>query len=295
MRLILILFLTTGIMACQQQSDTAADTSSPLVVTNTGAAGPKLYIFDCGRMRLVSVEAFNLKETDTDVRELSAPCYVVDHPKGQLLWDAGLPSEFAQTDGPVTREDGMTNWLEETLASQVARMDLGFDMGSLEYVAFSHIHWDHVGASNDITSGTWLVQQGDYDAAHADGNLSVPAVQPDLLVSIKERPTLVLNGDYDVFGDGTVQLIAAEGHTPGHQVLLVDLAETGPVVLSGDLYHFQFSRANRVVPLFNVDADRTLQSMDKIEALVTMTGADFWLQHDASLFDSQRKAPRFYQ
>jgi hypothetical protein len=119
-------------MACQQQSDTAADTSSPLVVTNTGAAGPKLYIFDCGRMRLVSVEAFNLKETDTDVRELSAPCYVVDHPKGQLLWDAGLPSEFAQTDGPVTREDGMTNWLEETLASQVARMDLGFDMGSLE-------------------------------------------------------------------------------------------------------------------------------------------------------------------
>ena len=60
MRLILILFLTTGIMACQQQSDTAADTSSPLLVTNAGAAGPKLYIFDCGRMRLVSVEAFNL-------------------------------------------------------------------------------------------------------------------------------------------------------------------------------------------------------------------------------------------
>ena len=295
MRLILILFLTTGIMACQQQSDTAADTSSPLVVTNTGAAGPKLYIFDCGRMRLVSVEAFNLKETDTDVRELSAPCYVVDHPKGQLLWDAGLPSEFAQTDGPVTREDGMTNWLEETLASQVARMDLGFDMGSLEYVAFSHIHWDHVGASSDVTSGTWLVQQGDYDAAHAEDNLSVPAVQPELLASIKKRPTQVVNGDHDVFGDGTVQLIAAEGHTPGHQVLLVDLVETGPVMLSGDLYHFQFSRANRVVPLFNVDAERTLQSMDKVEALVAETGADFWLQHDASLFDSQQKAPGVYK
>jgi N-acyl homoserine lactone hydrolase len=56
---------------------------------------PSLYVFDCGRIRLASVEAFNLKETDTDVRELSAPCYVVDHPKGQLLWDAGLPSELA--------------------------------------------------------------------------------------------------------------------------------------------------------------------------------------------------------
>jgi len=195
----------------------------------------------------------------------------------------------------VTRPDGLSNTLSETLASQMARMNLGFDMSSLEYVAFSHIHWDHVGASNDVESGTWLVQQGDYDAAHAEGNMSVPAVQAELLTSIKKRPTQVLNGDHDVFGDGTVRIIAAEGHTPGHQVLFVDLEDTGPIVLAGDLYHFQFSRANRVVPLFNVDAEQTLRSMDKVEALVAETGADFWLQHDASLFDSQQKAPGFYR
>ena len=288
---LLVLLLSIGLIACQQQSDTEAE--APEAASN--ATGPKLYVFDCGRIRLASVEGFNLKETDTDVRELSAPCYVVDHPKGQLLWDAGLPSELAAAEGWVVRPDGLSNTLDETLASQMARMGLGFDMGTLEYVAFSHIHWDHVGASNEVASGTWLVQQGDYDAAHAEDNLNVPAVQPELLVGIKERPTQVLNGDHDVFGDGTVQLIAADGHTPGHQVLFVDLAETGPVVLSGDLYHFQFSRANRVVPLFNVDAERTLQSMDKVEALVAMTGADFWLQHDASLFDAQQKAPGFYE
>ena len=291
MRQLLILFVSIGLIACQQQSDTAAE--APVAASE--ATAPKLYVFDCGRIRLASVEAFNLKETDTDVRELSAPCYVVDHPEGQLLWDAGLPSELAAVEGWVTRPDGLSNTLDETLASQMARMGLGFDMGSLEYVAFSHIHWDHVGASNDVASGTWLVQQGDYDAAHAEDNLNVPAVQPELLVGIKERPTQVLSGDHDVFGDGTVQLIAADGHTPGHQVLFVDLAETGPVVLSGDLYHFQFSRVNRVVPLFNVDAERTLQSMDKVEALVTMMGADLWLQHDASLFESQQKAPGFYR
>ena len=291
MKRLLILFLSTGLIACQQQSDTAAE--APVAGSDT--IGPKLYVFDCGRIRLPSVEAFNLQETDTDVRELSAPCYVVDHAKGQLLWDAGLPSEVAAAEGWVVRPDGLANTLDETLASQMQRMSLGFDMDTLEYVAFSHIHWDHVGASNDVTSGTWLVQQGDYDAAHAEGNMRVPAVQPELLVGIKERPTQVLSGDHDVFGDGTVQLIAADGHTPGHQVLFVDLAETGPVVLSGDLYHFQFSRVNRVVPLFNVDAKRTLQSMDKVEALVTMTGADFWLQHDASLFESQQKAPGFYR
>ena len=288
---LLILFLSTGLIACQQQSDTA--TEAPVAGSDT--TGPKLYVFDCGRIRLPNIEAFNLQETDTNVRELSAPCYVVDHAKGQLLWDAGLPSEVAAAEGWVVRPDGLANTLDETLASQMQRMSLGFDMDTLEYVAFSHIHWDHVGASNDVTSGTWLVQQGDYDAAHAEGNMSVPAVQPELLVGIKERPTQVLSGDHDVFGDGTVQLIAADGHTPGHQVLFLDLAETGPVVLSGDLYHFQFSRVNRVVPLFNVDAERTLQSMDKVEALVTMMGADLWLQHDASLFESQQKAPGFYR
>ena len=291
MKRLLILFLSTGLIACQQQSDTAAE--APVAGSDT--TGPKLFVFDCGRIRLPNIEAFNLQETDTDVRELSAPCYVVDHAKGQLLWDAGLPSEVAAAEGWVVRPDGLATTLDETLASQMQRMSLGFDMDTLEYVAFSHIHWDHVGASNDVTSGTWLVQQGDYDAAHAEGNMSVPAVQPELLVGIKELPTQVLSGDHDVFGDGTVQLIAADGHTPGHQVLFVDLAETGPVVLSGDLYHFQFSRVNRVVPLFNVDAERTLLSMDKVEALVTMTGADFWLQHDASLFESQQKAPGFYR
>ena len=288
---LLILLLSVGLAGCQQQSESAADAA---VAVSGDAPGPKLYVFDCGRIRLASVEAFNLKETDTAVRELSAPCYVVDHPKGQLLWDAGLPSELAESDGWVRLDDGLSNTLDETLASQMIRMGLGFDMSSLEYVAFSHIHWDHVGASNDIASGTWLVQQGDYDAAHAEDNLSVPAVQPELLVSIKQRPTQILSGDHDVFGDGTVQLIAAGGHTPGHQVLFVDLQDTGPVVLSGDLYHFQFSRANRVVPLFNVDAQRTLASMDKVEALVADTGANFWLQHDANLFDSQQKAPVFY-
>ena len=291
MKRLLILFLSTGLITCQQQSDTAAE--APVAGSDT--TGPKLFVFDCGRIRLPNIEAFNLQETDTDVRELSAPCYVVDHAKGQLLWGAGLPSEVAAAEGWVVRPDGLANTLDETLASQMQRMSLGFDMDTLEYVAFSHIHWDHVGASNDVTSGTWLVQQGDYDAAHAEGNMSVPAVQPELLVGIKERPTQVLSGDHDVFGDGTVQLIAADGHTPGHQVLFVDLAETGPVVLSGDLYHFQFSRVNRVVPLFNVDAERTLQSMDKVEALVTMMGADLWLQHDASLFESQQKAPGFYR
>jgi hypothetical protein len=72
-------------------------------------------VFDCGRTRLASVEAFNLKDIDSAVRDLSAPCYMVDHPNGQLLWDAGLPSELAEAECWVVRPDGLSNTLDETL------------------------------------------------------------------------------------------------------------------------------------------------------------------------------------
>ena len=117
---------------------------------------------------------------------------------------------------------------------------------------------------------------------------AVPAYDPALFAEIRKRRTRVLDGDFDVFGDGTARLISAMGHTPGHQVLYLELAEFGPLILSGDLYHFRISREQRRVPMFNVDKDLTLTAMDKIEALVASTGATFWIEHDAALFKPSR-------
>ncbi len=255
----------------------------------------RLYVFDCGRVSFESVAGFGLAETDTASREVAVPCYIIDHPEGQLLWDAGLPSALANQGQWVRRGDGFEVHLTTTLAHQLQAMDLGFGLDSLEYVAFSHIHWDHVGAANDITSGEWLVQKGDYAGVVDAVNNPVPAVELALLEGMKDRPTRVLEGDHDVFGDGRVRIIAAYGHTPGHQVLYVELADTGPVVLSGDLYHFRVSRTQRVVPPFNVDKVQTLQAMTRVEALVAETGSDLWIQHDLARFEGQTRAPGFYQ
>ena len=172
-------------------------------------------------------------------------------------------------------------------------MDLGFDLTSINLAAFSHIHYDHVGVANELTNAKWLVQRGDYEVVAKGG--TVPAYDPALLAEIKKRPTQVLDGDYDVFGDGKVRLISATGHTPGHQVLYVELADFGPLMLSGDLYHFRLSRDQRQVPVFNVDKNQTLAAMDKVEALVAETGATFWIEHDAALFETLKLAPNFYR
>jgi len=86
-------------------------------------------------------------------------------------------------------------------------------------------------------------------------------------------------------------IVSAPGHTPGHQTLLVHLRNTGPVLLSGDLYHFRATRRLRAVPMFNTNADQTLASMDKVERLIEEMGAALWIEHDLAMAQALRLAP----
>ncbi len=249
----------------------------------------KLYVFECGRLRFDTVERFSIADDETDVRELIVPCYVVDHPAGTLLWDGGLPSAAAEIEG--WSDNGQR--LDRTFAEQLAEYDLGVDLASFDYVAFSHIHFDHVGVAGELTGGIWLVQQGDLDAAFPEGP-GAEAAEP-LLDNMRNLERMVLDGDHDVFGDGRVRIVSAPGHTPGHQVLFLDLADTGPLVLSGDLYHFRISREERRVPTFNFDAEMSLESMERVEAFVAERNATFWIEHDLALFETLQTAPAFYE
>jgi len=98
-------------------------------------------------------------------------------------------------------------------------------------------HGDHIANSNDFAGSTWLVQKPERDAMFAENG---PAKnQLPLFGKLKDSKTKILDGeDFDVFGDGTVVVKAAYGHTPGHQVIYVKLAKNGPVLLTGDLYHY---------------------------------------------------------
>ena len=257
-------------------------------------ASVQLYFFNCGDFRFPSVANFSIGDDETTVRELVVPCYIINHPRGTLLWDGGLPSAIANISGwQRNPETGVQVRMQQTLQSQLLEMDLGFDLTSINLAAFSHIHYNHVGVANELTNAKWLVQRGDYEVVAKGG--TVPGYDPALLAEIKKRPTQLLDGDYDVFGDGKVRLISATGHTPGHQVLYVELADFGPLMLSGDLYHFRLSRDQRRVPMFNVDKNQTLAAMDKVEALVSETGATFWIEHDAALFETLKLAPNFYR
>jgi len=249
----------------------------------------RLYVFECGRVRFDSMEGFSIEDDETDVRELIVPCYIIEHEKGRMLWDGGLPSATAETKG--WQGEGMQLRLDRTLAEQMAEINL--NMSSFDLIAFSHMHFDHVGVANEVEGATLLIQKTEYEAAFAD-KVNIPAVKPAIYSKLKDAKRVLLEGDYDVFGDGKVRIISAPGHTPGHQVLFLDLANTGPIVLSGDLYHLAISRRERRVPTFNTDAQATLKSMDRVEAFLKETGAHLWIEHELAWFEQLEKSPSSY-
>lgn len=250
----------------------------------------RLYTFDCGRIHFDDVSPFGLSGEETDIRELAAPCYMIEHSRGRLLWDGGLVSSLADTPG-WQGEGNMTSRLEHTLAEQLAKLNL--NLSSFDYVAFSHSHFDHVGIANELQGATVIMQRAEAEAAFGEQPEKF-GFDPRLYAGLKDAETLTVDGLHDVFGDGRVNVLPAPGHTPGHQVLWVDLINTGPVVLSGDLYHFRYNYENKRVPEFNFDAAQTQASFEYIDKLISDTGAQLWIQHELAGFKSRKQAPEFY-
>jgi glyoxylase-like metal-dependent hydrolase (beta-lactamase superfamily II) len=206
------------------------------------------------------------------------PCYLIRHPKGDLMWDTGLPDLLAFVPGGI--KDGPVKvTLKRRVRTQLA--DLGLGPADIDFLSVSHSHADHIGNGNMFAkTSTWIVDAEERAYAfrsEARANQREFSGYADL-----ERARTVLiegDGDHDVFGDGSVTIVQAPGHTPGHAVLLVRLPQSGPVLLTGDLWHLAESREAQRVPRFNTDRAQTLASYEKIERLARETGARVVRQH----------------
>ena len=282
------MLLVAGALACSggQPAEEQIVGAAPSEETS---ASLRLYIFDCGHLRIADPGRFSLTMDEVSTLELSVPCYLIEHPDGTLLWDAGLSDSLAEG-SPHTQANGTVTTVTATLRAQLE--ELGYQPADITYLALSHLHYDHAGNANDFVASTWLVQRPEHEAAFGDAQGFFDRA---LYAELENSETMLLDGDHDVFGDGTVVIKSAPGHTPGHQVLFVDLAETGGVVLSGDLYHFPENRALKRVPTFNFDEAQTLASMDAVEDFLMESGARLWIEHDFAANALLDKSPAYYE
>ncbi len=253
----------------------------------------KLYVLNGGRLNFDTLAPFfGIADDETAVRDMIVPSYLIVHEKGMLLWEGGLPSTLADSAGWQEMSGGWRMRLDTTISEQLKPLDISLD--DIDYMAFSHFHFDHVGIANEVKNARPILRNIQYETAFAD-SVTVPGFSPELYNALDRPEKIIIEGEYDVFGDGRVRLMPTPGHTPGHQVLFLNLEETGPLLLSGDLFVLRVGREKGRTLTCDMDTTTSRQSMTQIEALLETTGASLWIGHDYEHYQQLKKPPLFYQ
>ena len=289
LRALIVLIVTAGsVLAAQAQAPRKA--SPPATV--------RLYVFDCGMLTMTTegVTRYHVTVKEVGETRMPVPCFLVAHPKGTLMWDVGvIPDAIVEKAGSAgARYDvnpTAAALVKRTLTSQLA--EIGYAPADITYVSISHAHKDHSANLNLFAASTWLVTPAERDFMWKPGN---ERVEPSFYKALERSKWVAITKDeHDVFGDGTVVIKAAPGHTPGHQVLVLRLASTGRVMLGGDLYHYPPERTLRRAPPdneFNVPQSAASRSM--IEEYLTKTKTTIWIEHDFATIEKLKKSPAFY-
>jgi N-acyl homoserine lactone hydrolase len=244
----------------------------------------RLYVLDCGQNSAKDQSRWSPGVNAGQPIELSSNCYLIKHALGWMLWDTGYPDALAALpEGQVGMGGMAVAKRAKTLAAQLK--EIGIAPDDIDMVALSHTHGDHVGNLDLFPKATLVFQEAEYQFAFADKPRPFPATQTVRL----------LKGDLDVYSDGSVTILSTPGHTPGHQSLMVRLARTGVVLLTGDAVHFKSNWDDRRVPGMNADRSETLASMQRLADLMAQHRAQLWINHDKPQSDAQIRAPKFYE
>ena len=249
-------------------------------LAQTDAPDVELWRLDCGTVQVNDLNMFSDTRAYTgETRELTASCYLIRHGSDYMLWDTGLPAALK---GAATNDtDALSPTLDTTIAEQLEQIDLTpADIGR---IGISHYHFDHTGQAADFPEAELIIDTRDWDVLTSDPlpTFAEGFANPDLVKPWANGGKLTTTqGDTDIFGDGSVTMLTMPGHTPGETALLVQLAETGPVLLSGDVVHFEEQVDRTGVPTFNWDRADTVTSIDRMNKLAGNLGATLIIQHD---------------
>jgi N-acyl homoserine lactone hydrolase len=273
-----------------------ATADSKLPDPATAGFAEKLYRLDCGHSLANDESVWTPGENVGRSIEFSSTCWLIKRGGQWVLWDTGVPeATLNDPKGWSTLPKLIVYRLDKTITGQLAA--IGLKTSDITYVAISHTHGDHIGNVVLFPNSTILMQRVEYSwISSPDGpndNVNqLKALARKLMGTPKQLK--LLDGDTDVFGDGSVTLVSTPGHTPGSQSLLVHLKNSGFIILSGDVVHLEQSFEKDIVPSLNTDKAASIASMEKVKQMIATYQAKLFINHDKAQSDTLKLLPAFY-
>lgn len=223
------------------------------------------------------------------------PVFLITHPKGNILCDTGMHKSIAT--------DPVSQWGEakvkrltpdvkqdEDVISQIQK--LGVSTDQISYVINTHLHLDHSGCNQHFKQSVFLVQKDELRAAFWPEVFQRGSYyRSDFDHPLKYEE---LEGDYDLYGDGTIKIMKSPGHTQGHQSIFIDLPKSGPFVLTGDSCYLLENMNEEVVPGIVWSPEEAIKSIRKLRYLRDRKGAFIITGHDPQLWAQLKHAPEYY-
>jgi N-acyl homoserine lactone hydrolase len=221
---------------------------------------PTLYAFNCGWFQCRP--GFFIEGETGDYLRGPVPAYLIDHPKGRALFDSGMGVRYRREIANALPPDKFgLQWFEgQEIAARLRSIDV--DPASIDWVINSHLHIDHCGGNASLPDATVIVQRAELEAAGARQEAGLY----ETIDYETGQPIKAIDGEHDLFGDGSVRIVPTFGHTPGHQSVIVRLAK-GEVLLAGDCCYTERNLDLITMPPSTVDVAAGLRSLERLAAL----------------------------
>ncbi|HSL51867.1 MAG TPA: N-acyl homoserine lactonase family protein [Candidatus Deferrimicrobiaceae bacterium] len=261
-------------------------------------AGMRLYVFTSGSLGGFPKAALQIGgQGNIDWAPVSF--YVIKHPKGNVMFDTGNNDKtITNADGwwgPLAKGFGLKMTQNDAMAAQLAK--IGLKTSDIKYVVVGHMHLDHGGNVSQFPNGTLVVQNDEMKAAWwPDPGYSIYYIPGDF-ADTKKMNVIRLEADLDLFGDRSVEIRRAPGHTPGSQFAVVRLPKTGTVILTSDVVYLKESlEKNLIPPIPGTWSPMAMyDSYQKLRLVRDGERASIFYGHDPEVFKATKQAPDYYE